>query len=83
MLPIMLETRDGHQVLPAAVNLPPFQLPPEVITWGARVFYLVPGQEGVATGPVRYREGMAYPLEVALVGLPQAPELEAFRPPTS
>lgn len=81
MLPITLETRDGHQVLPAPVNLPPFQLPPEVITWGARVFYLAPGQEGVVSAPVRYVEGMAYPLEVALVGLDQAPELEAYRPP--
>lgn len=60
---IKLFTRDGGFVRDGM--LPPFLIPPEVISWGARVFVLDATQMGDADDPTHYKEGMLYPLDVA------------------
>lgn len=62
---INLFTRDGGFV--RTEEIPQFDPPPEVITWGDRVFVRqLTSQMGV-TGAVerRYTEGFAYPLGAA------------------
>ena len=49
MSEVKLLTRSGAYV--TTVSMPPFQIQPEVITWGARIFVLVAGD---------YREGMSW-----------------------
>jgi hypothetical protein len=52
MLEVTLYTRDGREVV--RVTVPPFELPPEVILWGARYF--------VRRGDGLYYEGMCWPI---------------------
>lgn len=52
---ITLTTNIGELV--RTVQIPPFNPPPEVVTWGARTF--------VRRHDLTYMEGLAYPAEVA------------------
>jgi len=60
---IELRTRDGGIVHDA--EIPPFEPPPEVVSWGTRIFV----HQGNDTdgGPEQYREGLLWPLvEIAV-----------------
>lgn len=59
---IKLFTRDAGFVHEA--DIPPFLLPPEVVTWGSRVFTKDDRSIVEADGSrtVRYTEGILYPL---------------------
>ena len=63
---LKLMTRDGGFVRDG--EIPPFTPPPEVITWGSRVFVHEhahrPGAVPLTDVPLTYVEGMAYPIEV-------------------
>lgn len=60
---VKLFTRDGGLVRDG--EIPPFHPPPEVISWGSRVF--VWNDEYTLDDPdvVGYVEGLLYPIEVA------------------
>lgn len=71
---IKLITRDGGFVRDA--EIPPFTPPPEVVTWGTRVFVhgLAHHPDALKRGhrddspsplPLAYIEGLMYPLEAA------------------
>lgn len=60
---IMLITRDGGFVRDG--DIPPYQPPPEVITWGTRVFVRAIMPTPSSDAPVTYVEGLMYSLEVA------------------
>jgi len=56
---VHLYTRDGGFVTEATI--PPFAPPPEVITWGARLFVIDDGRtDRDDTVPIRYVEGIAW-----------------------
>jgi hypothetical protein len=65
---VKLVTRDNAFVRDG--DIPPFQPPPEVITWGSRVFvhglaHRPDAKNNTSGLPEVYFEGLAYPLEVA------------------
>lgn len=60
---IKLFTRDGGFVRDG--EIPPFLIPPEVITWGSRTFVHDEKFTPLHGEPTGYVEGLAYPLEAA------------------
>jgi len=65
---VRLETRDGGFVRDGII--PPFLLPPMVITWASRTFVFRPRPGSgfdttVPESPAVYVEDLAYPLETA------------------
>jgi hypothetical protein len=67
---IKLFTRDGGFVRDG--EIPPFLIPPEVITWGSRSFVFSEDPQYTDAGAVAgYVEGLAYPLEVSDAVLPR------------
>lgn len=76
---IKLLTKDGGIVREG--EIPPFNPPPEVLTWGSRVF--ARNLFDIQDGPIDYLEGLAYSLDAAdaVLGAVE-PQPPAAPPPT-